>query len=144
MPTYDGDIIAWAREQADLLRARQFHLLDVEHVAEEIEDLGKSEQRALASRMAVLLAHLLQWETQPESRGASRESTIREQRRALLRRLRHTPSLRRCLEDPECWEDAWLDARTEAARETGLGFETFPEVCPWAAATVLGEGPGGS
>ena len=142
MQTYDGDIIAWAREQADLLRTGQFHLLDIEHVAEEIEDVGKSEQRELASRMAVLLTHLLQWETQPERRGPSWESTIREQRRALLRRLRHTPSLRRCLEDPDWWEDVWLDARTEAARETGLGFETFPVVCPWAAATALDEGLG--
>lgn len=55
---YDQDVIAWANEQARLLRAGQFDRLDIEHLAEEIEDVGKSEQRELASRMAVLLAHL--------------------------------------------------------------------------------------
>ncbi len=53
---YDEDIVAWARQQAQLLRTGRFAELDIEHIAEEIEDVGKSEQRELASRMAVLLA----------------------------------------------------------------------------------------
>ena len=65
MQTYEKDIIAWANEQAKLLRAGQFGQLDIEHIAEEIEDVGKSEQRELASRMAILLAHLLKWQFQP-------------------------------------------------------------------------------
>lgn len=48
--TYEADIVAWASEQAQLVRAGRFELLDLEHIAEEIEDVGKSEQRALASR----------------------------------------------------------------------------------------------
>ena len=39
---YDYDIIAWAKEQAQLLRSKQFDLLDLENIAEEIEDVGKS------------------------------------------------------------------------------------------------------
>ena len=54
---YETDVIAWAIEQACLLRAGKFATLDIEHIAEEIEDVGKSEQRELASRMTVLLAH---------------------------------------------------------------------------------------
>jgi hypothetical protein len=50
--TYDGDIVAWANEQAQLLRAGLFSQLDIQHIAEEIEDVGKSEKRELASRMA--------------------------------------------------------------------------------------------
>ena len=42
MQTYEKDIIAWANEQAKLLRAGQFDQLDIEHIAEEIEDVGKS------------------------------------------------------------------------------------------------------
>ncbi|KRH97653.1 MULTISPECIES: DUF29 family protein [Cylindrospermopsis] len=41
---YDEDIVAWANQQAKFIRSRQFHLLDLEHIAEEIEDVGKSEQ----------------------------------------------------------------------------------------------------
>jgi hypothetical protein len=68
---YATDIIAWASDQARLLRTGRLDRLDVEHLAEEIEDVGKSEQRELASRMAVLLAHLLTWQFQPQRRGVS-------------------------------------------------------------------------
>ena len=139
MQTYEDDVVAWASEQARLLRAGRFDQLDIQHIAEEIEDVGKSEQRELAARMAVLLAHLLKWQYKPERRGASWESTIREQRRSLARRLQKTPSLKSCLNDPDWWDDAWLDARTEAVRETGIGFETFPPACPWTASEVLGD-----
>lgn len=52
MHAYETDIVAWANEQARLLRARRFEELDIEHIAEEIEDVGKSEQREWANRMA--------------------------------------------------------------------------------------------
>jgi len=68
---YDRDIIAWANEQTRLLREGRLDQLDIEHIAEEIEDVGKSEQRELASRMAVLIAHLIKWRYQPERRGGS-------------------------------------------------------------------------
>ena len=57
--TYETDIVAWANEQAALLRAGKLSQLDIEHIADEVEDVGKSEQRELASRLAILLAHLL-------------------------------------------------------------------------------------
>jgi len=78
--SYDNDVMAWADEQARLLRAGCFDALDIAHIADEIEDVGKSEQRELASRMAVLLAHLLKWQLQPTRRGASWEITVRNQR----------------------------------------------------------------
>ncbi|CAH0447796.1 hypothetical protein LMG10661_03869 [Ralstonia syzygii subsp. syzygii] len=54
--SYEVDVVAWAREQAALLRSGK--LSDIGHsaIAEEIEDVGKSEQRELASRMAVVVA----------------------------------------------------------------------------------------
>jgi Domain of unknown function DUF29 len=60
--SYEADIVAWANEQAWLVRNKKFELLDIEHIAKEIEDVGKSEQRELASKMAVLLCHLLKWQ----------------------------------------------------------------------------------
>ena len=54
---YEKDIVAWASEQAAFIRAGRFDMLDLENVAEEIEDVGKSEQRELESCMAVLIAH---------------------------------------------------------------------------------------
>lgn len=93
---YDQDVVAWAAEQARLIREGRFDQLDIEHIADEIEDVGKSEQRELASRMAILLAHLLKWQVRPALRGASWDRMIREQRKQVLRRLKRTPSLRPC------------------------------------------------
>jgi hypothetical protein len=41
---YHQDIIAWANEQVTYIRNKQFDLLALEHIAEKIEDVGKSEQ----------------------------------------------------------------------------------------------------
>jgi len=132
---YEKDIIGWANEQARLLRAGKFDLLDLKNIAEEIEDVGKSEQRELANRMAVLLAHLLKWEHQTERRGASWQLTIRNQRKAVLRRLEDTPSLKGKLVDNRWLEAVWSDAVIQAATETGLS--DFPEECPWTLDEIL-------
>ena len=135
--TYDADIVVWSNEQARLIRAGRFDLLDWEHIADEIEDVGKSEQRELANCMAILLAHLLKWQYQPEQQGSSWLRTIKEQRNGIKRRIRKTPSLQASLNDPNWWADAWADAVTQAIAETGM--DAFPEVCPWASDEVLGE-----
>ena len=134
---YHVDIVAWANEQARLIRSKQFDLLDLEHIAEEIEDVGKSEQRELASRMAVLLAHLLKWEYQPERRGSSWRETIETQRERLERRLRKTPSLKAAFKDPDWMADAWDDAVDFAIQETGLARKIFPKTCPWTTAQIM-------
>lgn len=41
MQLYETDVVAWANEKARLLRAGCFDLLDIEHIAGEIEDVGK-------------------------------------------------------------------------------------------------------
>jgi hypothetical protein len=132
---YEDDVVAWSAEQARLLRERRFELLDIANLAEEIEDVGKSEQRDLANRMALLLAHLLKWQIQPERRGASWQLTIRNQRRGIARRLEETPSLRARLADSAWWAGAWDDAAARAAEETGLS--DLPDACPWEAEQVL-------
>jgi hypothetical protein len=132
---YDKDIIAWADEQAALLRAGRLGELDIEHLAEEIEDVGKSERRELASRMSLLLAHLLKWQYQPGRRGSSWARTIREQRRAIAGRLAETPSLKTSLSSPVWIDGVWADAVAKAADETGL--TDFPEDCPWPMTEVL-------
>jgi hypothetical protein len=137
---YEKDVVAWAMEQAALLRAGKLASIDIEHIAEEIEDVAKSEQREFASRMAVLLAHLLKWKFQPERRGNSWSNTVKTQRAAIARRLRKTPSLKPMLVDTDWIEDMWGDARLQASRETLIGFDDFPESCPWTLAEALDSG----
>jgi hypothetical protein len=74
---YDKDVVLWAQEQAALLRSGQSSKLDLEHIADEIEDVGKTEKRELASRMAVLMSYLLKWQAQPDRRSRSWQSTIK-------------------------------------------------------------------
>ena len=132
---YEKDIVAWANEQASFIRAGRFDLLDLANIAEEIEDVGKSEKRALTSRMAILLAHLLKWQFQAGRRGASWQLTIKEQRKEIFYDLKQTPSLKPLLNDAEWLEMVWGKARGIAASETGL--DTFPESCTWTPEQIL-------
>ena len=134
---YEKDVVAWSREQAELLRAGRWAELDIDHIADEIDDVGKSEQRELANRMAVLLAHLLKWQFQPDRQSASWRRTIVEQRRAIARRLGKTLSLRASLEDADWLDDAWGDAVVVAIAETGR--DDFPENCLWSVSAILDE-----
>jgi hypothetical protein len=128
---YDKDVILWSQEQARLLHAHRFAELDIEHLADEIEDVGKSEKRELASRMAVLMAHLLKWRVEPKNRSPSWRVTINVQRKRIALAIKATPSLKAVTRDPDWQEDMWLDALAHASRETGLTMDNLPDVCPW-------------
>jgi Domain of unknown function DUF29 len=94
---YDRDFVLWTEEQAAALRgAKASNLpLDWENLAEEIESLGKSDRRALASQMRRILHHLLKMQasTATEPRVGWR-STIRNARAEIEDILRDSPSLR--------------------------------------------------
>jgi len=134
---YDEDVVAWAAQQAALLRSGQWSQLDIDNIAEEIEDVGKSEKRALCHRMAVLVEHLIKCRYQPDRCGASWLRTIREQRAQVLKLLRQTPSLRKLMKDPGFAEDVWRDAVILAVKEASL--EELPERSPWTLDAVLQE-----
>ena len=56
---YNQDLYAWTQEQAALLQAGCFDLLDIPHLVEELQLMGGSERGELANRLIVLLTHLL-------------------------------------------------------------------------------------
>ncbi|GBR69219.1 hypothetical protein AA0312_1294 [Acetobacter tropicalis NRIC 0312] len=134
---YDHDFYAWTNEQAGLLRSGKLSEADLEHIAEEIESMGKSEKRELISRLTVLLLHLLKWEFQPMRRGASWRLSIANTRDALADHLADNPSLRSVLEASV--ETAYRRARRDAALETGLSENTFPMICPWSFSQMMDE-----
>jgi hypothetical protein len=90
---YERDLYAWSEAQTDLLRRRHFSELDLEHVVEEIEDVGGSLYREVRSRIRTVMEHLLKLEHSAaiEPR-AGWERTIRRERADLAEDL--TPSLR--------------------------------------------------
>jgi hypothetical protein len=133
--SYEQDVVAWANEQVALLRAGKLTAIDIEHIAEEIEDVGKSEQRELINRMTVLLAHLLKWQFQPSRRSSSWKRTIKVQRVDVNDCLTDAPSLKPKLNDPMWLGKVWDKALVHATNETGL--DCFPESCSWSIDQIL-------
>lgn len=132
---YEADFYAWTQEQAKLLRAQQWDLVDVENLIEEVETLGRQERRELRNRLTVLLGHLLKWQFQPEKRSNSWLATIREQRREVETLLQENPSLKSYL--AEALQQGYQAGVDLAVRETDLPYETFPESCPYLLEQAL-------
>lgn len=96
---YDEDFIAWTKQQAEALRAAARRstnqALDWEHLAEEVEDLGKSVRHELASQLRRILRHLIKLEHSPSldpRRGW--KASIRGARLEIAKLLHQNPSVR--------------------------------------------------
>jgi hypothetical protein len=137
-PDYERDFDAWAQAQAAALRARDWAALDVEHLAEEVEELRKTERRAVRSQLRLLCSHSLKWHYQPEKRSESWLGTIREARRQIHEALDEMPTL--AGELPALFIAAYQQGRREAAADTDVDLRTLPPQCPWALEAMCTEG----
>ena len=131
--THETDFYAWTNEQVQLLKTGQLNQIDWQNIAEEIEDMGRSEKRQLESRLEILIMHLLKWQFQPNLRSRSWQLTIKEQRLRLEKILQKNPSLQPNL--TEAIEDVYPLATLSAERETGLSL--FPETCSYTLTEIL-------
>ena len=134
---YEADFYEWCITTATLLRDGRIDEVDLGHVAEEIEDLGRSQRHALDSRATVIIQHLLKLRYQPQMRTPSWDQTIITQRVAVRALLRNNPSLRRFL--LKVADVVYDDAVDLAAGETGIPRETFPSSCPFTPQEVFGD-----
>ena len=125
----DQDGYAWAMAQAEALRRHQWDALDLDHLAEEIEAMGRSQCHAVTRHLRVLLRSLLQSEHQPERRSKRWLRHIDQAQAELESYLWESPSLQAQL--PTLVGCAYLQACRLAAREMGLPPATFPVTCPW-------------
>jgi hypothetical protein len=132
---HEEDLYSWVEEQVALLRAGRLGEIDVDNIAEELSDVGKSEYRALESALALVLAHILRWDHQPERRSRSWDNTIALQRLHALRVLADNPGLKSRRE--EALRHAYAVARNEASSETDLPRATFPADCPYDWEAVM-------
>ena len=113
---YEEDFYAWTQAQAQALRThfRGDNRLDVEHLAEEVADLGSSELHAVESYVENIMTHLLKLDY--SSLDWPRNHWRRELlafRQSLQRRL--TPSLRRTVS--EDFDKRYANARERAASD---------------------------
>jgi hypothetical protein len=151
---YDEDFVAWSKQQAKALRAAgrtgSNQLLDWENLAEEIESLGKSDRRELASRLSVIIEHLVKLE-HSSARNPRRKwrQTILRERREIVRILSDSPSLRNDVaaliedETARTVEIAIgdLDLRREINRDLRqkLASKAYLELLHYSADQVLGD-----
>ena len=131
---YEQDLYAWSKVQADLLRAGRLAEVDLEHLVEEIEDVGGALRRSVRNRIRRVVEHLLKLEHSPavEPRAGWR-GTIRTQRVKLRDAL--TPSLRQEVEGGLA--DLYADARALAGgalRDHGeaAAADALPGTCPYS------------
>lgn len=141
MPTaYDQDFYTWTLEQARFLKEGRFDLLDREHLADEVESMGKSEKRAVASRIAMIICHLLKFMVQVHRTAADEKSwadTLDVQRGDLQDLLAENPGLRTEANLREALAKGWKHGRNAAIRETGLDRDLFPAQTIFTVEQVL-------
>ncbi|MGB7413525.1 MAG: DUF29 domain-containing protein [Thermosynechococcaceae cyanobacterium] len=135
--SYETDFYAWTQEQVELLSGQQWSQIDLPHLIEEIESLGKQQRQELRNRLSVLIGHLLKWEYQPQQRSRSWLATLRVQRRDALRLLKDNPSLKPYLE--EALQEAYENTRDLAMGETDLPEQTFPGKCPYRLTEIFSD-----
>ncbi|MEH2389019.1 MAG: DUF29 domain-containing protein [Nostoc sp.] len=145
---YDQDLQLWIDQTIQQLQNHEFEALDIEHLIEELVDLGKAEKNALKSNLTTLLAHLLKLRLGhdvPDSIKGSWYSSILEHRQRVLNNLADTPSLKSFL--VKAVGKAYPDARKLGIKEGKLAKfgvripqeSEYPTVCPFSIGQILDE-----
>jgi hypothetical protein len=135
--TYSSDFNAWLTQTTQLLKEQRWQEIDVVHLIEEIEALGKSERRGIVSQLIRLLLHLLKWQYQPQRRSDSWLDSITDARTQIELAIEDSPSLRNY--PAEKLEESYQRARRQAAKQTKLRISVFPDTCPYPLELVLTE-----
>lgn len=130
---YETDETAWLEAMAALAAQRRGAELDYDHLAAFLTDMARRDRREVESRLAVLIAHLLKWQFQPDRRSRSWLLTV-EQQRQELRRLLASGTLRN--HAAAVLAEVYKDGLKQAAIDTGLPESAFPAECPYSLAML--------
>ena len=132
---YNQDYYQWIQEIVKLLEQRNFEELDLNNLIEEIQDLALNEKQTIETNLIVVLKLLLKWQYQPEQHSGEIKASIRRHRYQIRDDLKVSPSLKTYLS--EIWLESYQEAKLQAADETQLAVEIFPEQCPFTIEGVL-------
>jgi len=130
---YDEDFYAWTQQQAEALRThfKGDNRLDVEHLAEEVEDLGKSDLQAVESYVQQIMSHLLKLDYSgfdlPRQHWRSEVVAFRASMERMM-----SPSIARKVKQalPELYGGARSVAAASLDAEPDLG-RRLPKTCPY-------------
>ncbi len=132
---YEQDFYTWPERQAEAIRQGRIEALDLDNIAEEIADLGRSLSASLEAAYRLICLHQLKRMVQPERAGRSCTVTIGRERLRAARLLRQNPGLKPHRE--ALLAEAYADARAEAALETDIPLARFPATLPFTLAQVM-------
>jgi hypothetical protein len=137
---YDIDYQLWLDETVAQLQAHDFRNLDLENLIEEIESLGKSDKRAIASYLLRLCEHLLKmryWESEREIcfRGWVLEVSNFRSEIGLI--LKDSPSLRGLLDAN--FTSAYQKARKNLLKVIPQSADLIPEEPSFTVEQALDE-----
>ena len=132
---YEQDYYLWLKTTAERLGKGNFSAVEINHLIEEIESMGRKERSALASNLQILLMHLLKYKYQPEKRSNSWRFTIFEHRDRILETFEESPSLK--VSFKEVIDKCYGKARKKTAIETGLDLNVFPIDIPFTLEEIL-------
>ena len=135
---YDQDFYAWTQRNANLLRQGRAAEADMEHLAEEIEEMGKEQRHALRSQLRHLLVHLLK--LQFSAATLPRPGWIEEVQNAraeIADRIADNPSLRPQM--PSIFAEIWSRASRQAIESLRAHGEqpAIPQSCPFTLEQAL-------
>ncbi|MGK7875204.1 MAG: DUF29 domain-containing protein [Xenococcaceae cyanobacterium] len=132
---YEQDYYLWLETTVNQLRERRFAQVDLANLIEELEDMGRSQKKAVKSNLRVVLMHLLKYKYQRERRSNSWLFTIQEHRTRLEDDFADSPSLK--LYFTEVFDECYQKARKLTKTETGLPLDTFPVESPFTPEETL-------
>jgi hypothetical protein len=140
---YDTDILLWSERQAALLRELKSRApglpndLDLENVAEEIESVGRSEQRAFESYVKQVFIHLLKIAANSDPdlrlRWAEEIDNFKSQAESAV-----TPSMLQRSDVESVWRHAIVNARNILRRRGEALPGDPPKRSPFSFEDVLG------
>jgi hypothetical protein len=142
-PRYEDDFYAWTQYQARVLREMPAadNRFDREHVAEEIEDLGKGERNAVRSEVRRILEHFVKLAYSPatDPRNGWLVSVVNA-RAELDERI--TVTLRRDIQNelPRLYRLARRQAELSLREYAEEGIPSgIPAECPYTVEQILHE-----
>jgi hypothetical protein len=107
---YNKDFYQWIMENVELLKNKDFDLVDWENVIEELESMGRSELGSVISFMTVILEYLYKYEhfRDNNTMGNGWVKSILNSRYRLIKIFDKNPSLKKKAEESiqEAWEDS--------------------------------------
>ncbi|TRU36868.1 MAG: DUF29 domain-containing protein [Microcystis aeruginosa Ma_MB_F_20061100_S20] len=132
---YEIDDSQWLGETISLLRNHQFQQLDLEHLIEELEDLGKEKKNGVASFLEQVIRHLLllqYWTKEAEYNTIHWQEEIYNFRTQLKRKM--TANLRNYLEEElnSIYQDALGFVKIKTVNTV-----IFPSQCPYSLEQLL-------